>query len=1040
MTQNVPWSVKGIDPQTREAAKDAARKAGMTLGAWLNSMIAETTQPGGGGLHRFSFDSESQDVFAHAADRLSLETAALKARAAEASRNAHAAQHGPAAALENLLDSVARRLDAIETRLDTQHAAQPTLSAVEKLEQRLEYLTAAIAPSGATAAEDMLRTLETRLTDIIVRLGPDATAAIAPRREATRHLPDGMSTGGGQQEPTASAHKAASLRGTTPFHEPITRPGGVDSDIDRFAATIAEIRRRQARLSEEGEQDIADMSADTEDADMDETDKARSTQIRAGSAHRSATPASQSATSGIAVDVAERLEALTEKIDALLVPGRFPALDGVIERLDRIDAHIEHPKLSGDFGRVEQLLTVVADRLESNQGKALDTDSLDALETQIGHLAHRVDDALRSKLTDATLEKKLGELETIIVGLVDRVQGLQQEAVEAVEFATRTAVTDALGAKIWDGSDDMSGLKADIADLKSVHSASNERTQDTLSAVHQTLELVVQRLALMESERSFGRKPDLSRSLFEKQVSQILATDRDAPSAVTLPPATEPARPAGEVASTDVKSSFIAAARRAAQTATVEMGGPATASQATVAPATPKQPLPASPAPVVAQTEADAAAAAAIVRGRGESLIERLRGGSTRRRKLVFGLAALVIALGAAQLIVSYGRLSKDGTAPIALGEHSAVPSEPAPNASSLAQAKPHNTNTQQPAALPPSTQMADVPAASPAQSGQPLGLKDFVNPLAQPSANQAANSDASVTTGSIKPVPEATVADTGKSVQVGTVPMAPLFPAQSPFTPEAVAPETAKPREMTTVLPKDMLAGIPVNIGPDALRQAAEKGNASAVYELASRLAEGRGIPRDMKSAARLFEIQAEAGFAPAQYRIANHYEKGFGVDRDLAKAREWYQRAAEAGNAKAMHNLAVLYAEGVSGKPDYPTAVKWFRKAAELGIRDSQFNLAILAARGLGMDPDLVQSYTWFAVLADHGDADAAEKRDSVGVRLSPTDLTLARAAAEQWVAKTPDPAVNSVEVAPEWNRPALPKNTTGDAGAAAKAKTRG
>jgi localization factor PodJL len=254
------------------------------------------------------------------------------------------------------------------------------------------------------------------------------------------------------------------------------------------------------------------------------------------------------------------------------------------------------------------------------------------------------------------------------------------------------------------------------------------------------------------------------------------------------------------------------------------------------------------------------------------------------------------------------------------------------------------------------------------------------------------------------------------------------------------VAPEAAKPREITTVLPKDVLAGIPGGIGTDALRQAVEKGNASAVYELASRLAEGRGIPRDMKSAARLFEAQAEAGFAPAQYRIANHYEKGFGVDRDLAKAREWYLRAAEAGNAKAMHNLAVLYAEGVSGKPDYPTAVKWFRKAAELGIRDSQFNLAILAARGLGMDPDLVQSYTWFAVLAENGDADAAEKRDSVGARLSPTDLTLARAAAEQWVAKTPDPAANTVEVAPEWNRPTTPKNTTGDAGTGAKAKTRG
>ena len=37
MAQTAPWSVKGIDPQARDAAKEAARKAGMTLGAWLSN-------------------------------------------------------------------------------------------------------------------------------------------------------------------------------------------------------------------------------------------------------------------------------------------------------------------------------------------------------------------------------------------------------------------------------------------------------------------------------------------------------------------------------------------------------------------------------------------------------------------------------------------------------------------------------------------------------------------------------------------------------------------------------------------------------------------------------------------------------------------------------------------------------------------------------------------------------------------------------------------------------------------------------------------
>lgn len=34
-----PWSVKGVDPETRGAAKIAARRAGLTIGSWLSETI-----------------------------------------------------------------------------------------------------------------------------------------------------------------------------------------------------------------------------------------------------------------------------------------------------------------------------------------------------------------------------------------------------------------------------------------------------------------------------------------------------------------------------------------------------------------------------------------------------------------------------------------------------------------------------------------------------------------------------------------------------------------------------------------------------------------------------------------------------------------------------------------------------------------------------------------------------------------------------------------------------------------------------------------
>ena len=42
MTTNPSWSVKGIEPSARAAAKAAAKREGLTLGAWLSRAIARS--------------------------------------------------------------------------------------------------------------------------------------------------------------------------------------------------------------------------------------------------------------------------------------------------------------------------------------------------------------------------------------------------------------------------------------------------------------------------------------------------------------------------------------------------------------------------------------------------------------------------------------------------------------------------------------------------------------------------------------------------------------------------------------------------------------------------------------------------------------------------------------------------------------------------------------------------------------------------------------------------------------------------------------
>src|SRR5271169_4313744 len=37
----VPWHVKGVHPDVRGAAREAARRSGLSVGAWLNTLIIE---------------------------------------------------------------------------------------------------------------------------------------------------------------------------------------------------------------------------------------------------------------------------------------------------------------------------------------------------------------------------------------------------------------------------------------------------------------------------------------------------------------------------------------------------------------------------------------------------------------------------------------------------------------------------------------------------------------------------------------------------------------------------------------------------------------------------------------------------------------------------------------------------------------------------------------------------------------------------------------------------------------------------------------
>eukprot|EP00741_Cyanophora_paradoxa_P011723 tig00020563_g11327.t1 len=106
-------------------------------------------------------------------------------------------------------------------------------------------------------------------------------------------------------------------------------------------------------------------------------------------------------------------------------------------------------------------------------------------------------------------------------------------------------------------------------------------------------------------------------------------------------------------------------------------------------------------------------------------------------------------------------------------------------------------------------------------------------------------------------------------------------------------------------------------------------------------------GRKKDLQRAAELYLQAAKKGNAEAMYNLAKHFEEN---EKNFAEAISWLNRAASqpicsfpgqpsnVGVAEAFNALGCMNRDGVGMKPDPEAAVRWFRKAAESGEHDSK------------------------------------------------------------------------------------------------------
>ena len=133
-----------------------------------------------------------------------------------------------------------------------------------------------------------------------------------------------------------------------------------------------------------------------------------------------------------------------------------------------------------------------------------------------------------------------------------------------------------------------------------------------------------------------------------------------------------------------------------------------------------------------------------------------------------------------------------------------------------------------------------------------------------------------------------------------------------------------------------------------------------------------GWGTPVRKDRAAECFRLAAVQGLDWAMYNYATLLALGEGVPEDKAEALDWLEKAARLGNAKAINFLGSFHEDGWAIPRDLDQAARLYARAAAGGDFRGCFN----HARMLGAKGRIDEALPWLARAGATGTAAFVEK----------------------------------------------------------------
>ena len=352
-------------------------------------------------------------------------------------------------------------------------------------------------------------------------------------------------------------------------------------------------------------------------------------------------------------------------------------------------------------------------------------------------------------------------------------------------------------------------------------------------------------------------------------------------------------------------SSFIAAARRAAQAAAA-------------------QPVNEKAARAASKAAAKAKAGDKPKDGQEPSTI------TSKIRSLLVGASVVVIVLGTFKMAMT---LLDTGSAPSMPAMEKS--GEPAPSAA--------------PMQAPADNSAAPAPAAPSMTSPTPIGRQS--NNTYAPNTLDSAQ----VT---IPPAPAIPAAPPVAANDVtGAIPTPPTAPATGKLAMVQVPPGERLPDGIggpalrAAALKGDPAAayeigvrfaegkGVATNLDEAAkwYDRAAQAGVVPAIFRLGTFYEKGMSVKKDVDIARRYYVQAAERGNAKAMHNLAVLDADGGGKGADYKSASQWFRKAADRGVADSQFNLGILYARGIGVEQNLAESFKWFSLAAAQGDADA-------------------------------------------------------------------------------------------------------